>query len=344
MAERQTALPPFAVTMGEPAGIGCEIAVKAWAQRRQRNLPAFFIIGDPELIGRAATAAGVDAPVMEIADAARATACPKDVLPVLPVYLPAPATPGRLDPANAPAVIEAIARAVSLAQRGEVAAIVTNPIQKSTLLKAGFNYPGHTEYLAELCGSQTAPVMMLAGPDLRTVPVTVHLSLAQAIAQLSTDLIVTQSVTTANALKRDFGCVAPCLAVAALNPHAGENSALGTEEEKIIAPAVARLRDMGISVIGPLPADTMFHAAARKEYDAAICMYHDQALIPLKTLNFDAGVNITLGLPIVRTSPDHGTALSLAGTGKASDESFIYALKTAAELAERRAQSASADA
>jgi 4-hydroxythreonine-4-phosphate dehydrogenase len=255
------------------------------------------------------------------------------------VRLAAPVAPGRPDPANAPAVLEAIRRAVSLAGARRVAAVVTNPIHKKTLYNAGFRHPGHTEFLAELAGG-AKPVMLLACPGLRVVPVTIHQPLREALDALTTARIVDAGLITAAALKHDFAIPNPNLAVAGLNPHAGEEGALGREEIEIIAPAVAALRAEGIAVEGPLPADTLFLAAARRRYDAVLCMYHDQALIPLKTIDFERGVNVTLGLPFVRTSPDHGTAFNLAGRGVASAESLIAALCLAGEMAAARRSAA----
>ncbi len=322
-------LAPLALTMGEPAGVGGEIAAKAWSARRSAGLAPFFLAGDPR-----ALPAG--APYVEIAAAGEAAAAFERGLPVLPIPLSAPPRPGAPDPANASAVLAAIRRAVGCALAGEAAAVVTNPIQKSTLYRAGFRHPGHTEFLAELTGAPLA-VMMLACPQLRVVPVTVHRPLKAALAELSTQAIVAQGLIVAEALARDFGCRPPRLAVAGLNPHAGEGGELGREEIDIIAPAVAALRLQGIDAQGPLSPDAMFAERARARYDAALCMYHDQALIPLKALDFEGGVNVTLGLPIVRTSPDHGTALDLAGSGQANPNSLIAALKLAGEIARSRA-------
>jgi 4-hydroxythreonine-4-phosphate dehydrogenase len=251
------------------------------------------------------------------------------------VRLKAPAKAGQPDPVNASATLEAIERAARLAQAGEIAGFATNPIQKKTLQDAGFRHPGHTEFLAELAGVQDV-AMMLACPELRVVPVTIHLSLADALHALTPDVIVRAGRITAAGLKSLFGLSRPRLAVAALNPHAGEQGAMGDEESRIIAPAIATLRADGIEVRGPAPADTLFHPAARATYDAALCMYHDQALIPIKTIDFSGGVNVTLGLPFVRTSPDHGTALDIAGTGRADPASLIAALAMADDMARRR--------
>lgn len=318
--------PPLALTMGEPAGIGGEIAAKAWS-RRGEGVPPFFLIGDPSI---------VPGPVAAIARPGEAAAVFGKALPVLPVELGRPVVPGIPDPVNASAVLGAIERAVALTTAGEAAGIVTLPIRKETLYEAGFRHPGHTEFLAELAGGAT-PAMMLVCPGLRVVPVTIHLPLRDALARLTTDAIVTAGRIAAAGLRRDFGIAAPRLAVAGLNPHAGEGGALGREEIEIIAPAVARLAGEGIAAFGPAPADTLFHERARRRYDAALCMYHDQALIPLKTIDFFRGINVTLGLPFVRTSPDHGTALDIAGKGLASAESLIAALQLAAEMAARRA-------
>jgi 4-hydroxythreonine-4-phosphate dehydrogenase len=277
---------------------------------------------------------GWDVPIQSVASPEEASQVFKHALPVLPIALPRPVVPGKPDIGNAAAVIAAIATAVDLVKAGRAAAIVTNPIQKETLYGAGFRHPGHTEYLAELAGGVT-PVMMLLCPGLRVVPVIVHHPLVESIALLRRGTIVTAGRITAAALRRDFGIARPRLAVAGLNPHAGENGTLGREEIDIIAPAVAELRSLGVEASGPAPADTLFHAAARSRYDAVLCMYHDQALIPLKTIDFDHGVNVTLGLPFIRTSPDHGTACDIAGQGIANPESLIAAIALAGDLAQR---------
>lgn len=336
---------PLALTMGEPAGIGGEIALKAWLRRRREAVaapPPFFLIDDPARLERLAADLGLAVPVRAVDSPRQAARAFATALPVLPLTLPRAVAPGRPDPDNAAAVVASIDRAVALARAGEAAAVVTNPIHKRSLYAAGFEYPGHTEYLAELAARQTGapahPVMMLACPGLRVVPVTVHLALADAVAALNKAAIVACARTTAEALVTDLAIARPRLAVAALNPHAGEGGTLGREEIDIIAPAVAELRGLGLAVSGPAPADTLFHEQARRAYDAVVCMYHDQALIPLKTVDIDHGVNITLGLPFVRTSPDHGTALDIAGTGQARDSSLVAALVAAAEMAERRTQ------
>jgi 4-hydroxythreonine-4-phosphate dehydrogenase len=328
---------PLALTMGEPAGIGGELALKAWVGRSAKAVPAFVLLDDPERIAALARRIGLDVPVEAVGSAGEAVEVFNRALPVLPVALDHPAEPGLPDPSNGAAVLYSIEQAVALVQSGECAGMVTNPIQKSALYEAGFGYPGHTEYLAALADMATEPVMMLAGGGLRVIPVTIHLPLRDAIETLSTEMIVQCGRVTAAGLRDDFGIEEPRLALAALNPHGGESGSLGMEEIEIIAPAAEILRREGYSVIGPLPADTLFHAAARGRYDAVLCMYHDQALIPLKTVDFDTGVNITLGLPFVRTSPDHGTALDIAGTGKADPSSLIAAMKTAVEMAGYRA-------
>jgi 4-hydroxythreonine-4-phosphate dehydrogenase len=328
---------PLALTMGEPAGIGGELALKAWAERIGKAVPPFVLLDDPDRIRALAKRIGLDVPVEVVGRAGEAVAVFDRALPVLPTALDHPAEPGSPDPVNGAAVLSSIERAVSLVQAGECKALVTNPIQKSALYEAGFGYPGHTEYLAALAGMVSEPVMMLAGGGLRVVPVTIHLPLRDAIETLSTEMIVQCGRVTAAGLKDDFGISQPRLALAALNPHGGEGGSLGMEEIEIIAPAAVILKQEGYTVIGPLPADTLFHAAARSRYDAVLCMYHDQALIPLKTVDFDTGINITLGLPFVRTSPDHGTALDIAGTGKADPSSLIAAMKTAVDMAGYRA-------
>jgi 4-hydroxythreonine-4-phosphate dehydrogenase len=327
--------PPLALTMGEPSGIGGEVALMAW-RRRAEGLPPFFLLDDPDRLRRLAADLALDVRVAEITAPSEAAALFPGSLPVLRVELGAAVRPGQPDPANATAVLGAIRRATSLALAGQAAGVVTNPIHKKTLYAAGFHHPGHTEFLAELAGSRTPPVMLLACPGLRVVPVTIHLPLRQALEKLSTATIVETGRTTAAALIRDFGIERPALAVAGLNPHAGEEGALGREEIEVIRPAVEALRRAGIDAEGPLPADTLFHAAARRRWDAVLCMYHDQALIPLKTIDFERGVNVTLGLPFVRTSPDHGTAFALAGRGTASPESLMAALRLAADMAAAR--------
>ncbi len=324
---------PVAVTMGEPAGIGGEITLKAWLSRDQ--LPIFLAVDDPGRLRNLAQHLAIDVPIVEIASPEDAESCFHSALPVLPLALERTVVHGLPDGINENAVIESIDRALDLATSGAASAIVTNPIHKTALGEAGFAYPGHTGYLGEKAGVDR-PVMLLCSPQLKAVPVTVHQPLAEAISSLSTDDICHAAQLTAATLQRDFNIQSPRLAIAGLNPHAGESGMLGNEERDVIAPAVQLLTREGTSVVGPCPADTMFHSAARQTYDAAICMYHDQALIPLKTLGIDDGVNVTLGLPFVRTSPDHGTALDIAGTGTARADSLIAAIRLAAEIAAQR--------
>ncbi len=317
---------PIALTAGEPAGIGPEITVKAWETLRA-ELP-FFWIGDPGHLPPGT-------PIAEITDPAQAAGISASALPVLRQPYPAPATPGTPDPANAAAVIEGIALAVSLVQSGAASAVCTNPINKKALKDgADFAYPGHTEYLAALAGVDRV-VMMLACDALKVVPVTIHIPLSEVPQALTPKALTDTIRITHAALQRDFGIAAPRIAVAGLNPHAGEGGAMGTEEISMIIPALEALRAEGLDLIGPLPADTMFHAAARRHYDVAVAMYHDQALIPIKTLDFSGGVNVTLGLPFVRTSPDHGTAFDIAGSGAAEATSLIAALRMADRMTAR---------
>jgi 4-hydroxythreonine-4-phosphate dehydrogenase len=326
---------PLALTSGEPAGIGPDITIKAWLRRHELKLPAFYLLGDRDSLNNRAKSLGLK---VEIADVRPedATAAFADALPVVSTGQTAAARPGQPDHTSAAAAIASIRQAVGDVIAGRAAAVVTNPIAKSVLYRAGFRHPGHTEFLAELAaagGQAPQPVMMLWSPALAVVPVTIHLSLREAIAQLSRDAIVTTTRIVAAELNSRFGIVRPRIAMAGLNPHAGEDGSLGTEDQTIVAPAVEILRGEGIEIRGPLPADTMFHEAARQTYDCAICMYHDQALIPVKTVAFDDAVNVTLGLPFIRTSPDHGTAFDIAGTGKANPSSLIAALRLAARMA-----------
>jgi 4-hydroxythreonine-4-phosphate dehydrogenase len=326
---------PLALTLGEPAGIGPDIAIKAWLHRDELKLPPFYLLGDCDVLKQRAKALGIHVELATI-DAGDATAAFAKALPVVATGIVATAPPGHPDGSSAEAALASIRQAVSDVQTGHAAAVVTNPIAKSVLYRAGFRHPGHTEFLAELAGAAgqaMQPVMMLWSPVVAVVPVTIHVSLREAIEQLSTDLIVSTARITVASLRARFGVARPRLAIAGLNPHAGEEGSLGTEERSIVAPAVEILRGEGIDVRGPLPADTMFHDAARKSYDCALCMYHDQALIPVKTLAFDDAVNVTLGLPFIRTSPDHGTAFDIAGTGRASPASLIAALRLAARMA-----------
>ena len=329
---------PLALTIGDPAGIGPDITLLAWQLRARGRIPPFALLGDPGVLAARAAALGIDVPIATVERIELASARFAQALPVLPVPVAGPVVPGRPDRAAAPAIERSIERAVGLVRAGAARAIVTNPISKSLLYGAGFAFPGHTEYLASLAaagGAPIQPVMMLASPDLKVVPVTVHVPLKEVSRLLTRALILSSIEITARDLGRFFGLTRPRLAVSGLNPHAGEDGGLGREEIEIIAPAIEAARAKGLDVTGPHPADTMFHAAARATYDAAICMYHDQALVPFKTLAFEEGVNVTLGLPFVRTSPDHGTAFALAGTGKANPRSLIEALRLAAAMSER---------
>jgi 4-hydroxythreonine-4-phosphate dehydrogenase len=315
---------PVAVSCGEPAGIGPELAVRARALLGSA-LP-FVWIGDPRHLPAGTALREVDSP-------AAALSVPASHLPVLPLDMgPAP-RPGHPDPAQAAGVVQAIATAVRLVQAGQASAITTLPIHKKALQDgAGFAFPGHTEYLAALAGVDHV-AMMLASDLLRVVPVTIHMPLSQVPAALTDARIETTIRLTVAGLQRHFGIPTPRIAVAGLNPHAGEGGAMGREEVDRIAPLLDRLRAQGLDLAGPLSADTMFHPAARARYDAAVCMYHDQALIPIKTLDFAGGVNVTLGLPFVRTSPDHGTAFDIAGRGVADAASTVAALRLAARMA-----------
>ncbi len=326
----------LALTLGEAAGIGPDITLAAWARRGALDLPAFYILADPQCLARRAERLSLDVP-LEMVTPENARAAFARALPVVPLGLRASAEPGKPDGTSAPAAIASIDRAVADVMGGLAGAVVTNPVAKNVLYKAGFSDPGHTEYLARLSFEQTGnpawPVMMLWSPEVAVVPVTIHVPFKEVTERLTRDLIFETGRVLARDLIDRFGIAHPRLAVAGLNPHAGEDGTLGKEDSLIVRPAIERLVADGIDARGPLAADTMFHEAARKTYDAALCMYHDQALIPIKTLAFDHGVNVTLGLPFVRTSPDHGTAFDIAGTGKAIPSSLIAALKLAARLA-----------
>jgi 4-hydroxythreonine-4-phosphate dehydrogenase len=325
---------PLALTSGEPAGIGPDITLAAWLHRNELQLPPFYLLGDRDFLEHRAKTIGLDIKIADVRpeDAVAAFA---DALPVVATGHRATAEPGRPDRTSADAAIASIRQAVADVAGGRAGAVVTNPIAKHVLYGAGFRHPGHTEFLAELAGRggrPPQPVMMLWSPALAVVPVTIHLALREAISQLSSDLIVATARIVVADLKARFGLLNPRLVVSGLNPHAGEDGSLGSEDRSIVAPAVEILRSEGVKIRGPLPADTMFHEAARKTYDCAICMYHDQALIPVKTLAFDDAVNVTLGLPFIRTSPDHGTAFDIAGTGRANPSSLIAALRLAARM------------
>ena len=329
---------PLALTLGDPAGVGPEITVKAWQALRNSG-PAFLVVGDFQALAAASAAgASILRRVTSPAEAARGFA---DALPVLDLPLRAPVIAGQPSPAAAPAILQWIETAAGLALRGDVSGVVTAPIAKAPLYAAGFKFPGHTEFLGELTAAARwdgarGPVMMLIAKDLRVSLVTAHLPLAEVSANLGVEAIVNAGLVTAQALRRDFGVEAPRLAVAGLNPHAGESGALGREEITVVEPAVRALRDLGVDATGPYPADTLFPEEMRRRFDAALCLYHDQALIPVKMLDFWGGVNVTLGLPIVRTSPDHGTAFGIAGRGLARADSMIAAIRLAQEMAERR--------
>ncbi len=336
-----TPRPPLALTMGDPAGIGPEITLKAWAALKDRG-PAFCVFGPAALYRATAAALGLDAPVAAIDRPGEAAAMFPTALPVIDLPLPAPAIPGHGDPAHGACVTGAIVAAVAAVADGQASAVVTVPITKALLYDAGFDFPGHTEYLAHLAAERYAiapphPVMMLAAPALKVVPLTIHEPLSAVPGLIDRERIVRTARIMADALRGDFGIARPRIAVAGLNPHAGEAGTIGTEDRDVIAPAIADLQADGIDAFGPLSADTMFHAPARARYDAALCMYHDQALIPIKTLDFDRGVNVTLGLPFVRTSPDHGTAYNIAGQGVAQADNLIAAIDLADSLAQRRA-------
>ncbi|QFR34986.1 4-hydroxythreonine-4-phosphate dehydrogenase PdxA [Ancylobacter sp. TS-1] len=329
--------PALALTMGEPAGIGPDITLAAWLLRNERDLPAFFVTGDAGLLRARAAHLGLSVPVAECSpeDAGRHFHA---ALPVVPAGPPAAAAPGRPDASSAPAARAAIDTAVSLVQAGRAGAVVTNPISKAVLYAAGFTFPGHTEYLAHLCGEPAPrPVMMIWSPELAVVPATIHVALAEVPHLFTQELLVETALIVARDLERRFGIASPRLAVCGLNPHAGEEGTLGVEDEIVTRPAVESLRRAGIDARGPLPADTLFHPAARAGYDVAIGAYHDQVLAPVKALAFDRAVNVTLGLPFVRTSPDHGTAFDIAGTGRADPSSLIEALRLARRLAGRDA-------
>ncbi len=330
--------PVLAVTLGEPAGIGPEIIVKAWNALRETG-PCFVVIGDADALaaGGRQGLKGVQT-VLAPKDAAAVFA---DALPVLDVPLSAPVVAGRPSPSAAASIIRWIELAVGLALAGDVAGVVTAPIEKAGLYDAGFKFPGHTEFIGELTlgapqDGARGPIMMLTAKDLRVSLVTIHEPLAKVPSLLTIERIVNAGLVTVQALARDFGIPYPRLAVAGLNPHAGEGGALGGEENAVVGPAVRALRDLGVEVRGPLPADSLFHEEARATYDAALCLYHDQALIPVKMLDFWGGVNVTLGLPIVRTSPDHGVAFDIAGRGRARADSLVAAIRLAAEIAARR--------
>jgi 4-hydroxythreonine-4-phosphate dehydrogenase len=329
--------------MGDPAGIGPDISLTAWQSLAGGNGPCFFVIGDQDVFRKRASLLGGGLRVITIGSTAEAANAFADGLPVLPLDIPSrPVETGIPDPRNALSIVTSIERAVSLVFDGEAAGVVTNPIAKSVLMERGFRHAGHTEFLAELAerhgaGTHT-PVMLMASPRLKVVPVTVHIPLREVAAALTRDRLIEVATIVDGSLRRDFGIANPRIAVCGLNPHAGENGVLGGEEIEVISPAIEALRGQGLIISGPHSADTLFHEAARETYDAVLAMYHDQGLIPFKTMSFEDGVNVTLGLPFVRTSPDHGTAFSLAGTGRANPASFIEALRVAANIAHNRSR------
>jgi 4-hydroxythreonine-4-phosphate dehydrogenase len=327
---------PLALTLGEPAGIGPDLTLAVWRRRVELDLPPFYFIGETDFLQSRARVLGLDVPLVVVAPE-EAPAAFQRALPVAPLGMAVTAAPGKPDATSAPAAIASIRRAVADVLAGRTAAVVTNPVAKNVLYRSGFAEPGHTEFLAKLAAGATGkpvhPVMMLWSAELAVVPVTIHLPLRDVVSRLTTELIVETGRIVARDLSARFGIARPRIAVAGLNPHGGEEGALGEEDASIVAPAVAQLRAEGIDAIGPLPADTLFHKRARAGYDVALCMYHDQALIPIKTLAFDRAVNVTLGLPFVRTSPDHGTAFDIAGTGRADPSSLVAALALAARLA-----------
>ncbi len=328
----------LALTVGDPGGIGLDVTIRAWQVRKQEGLSPFYLIADPDSVRARARLLGCDVPIKET-DPRAADQHFGKALPVVPLGNKLSCSAGFPETGNAAGIVESIDRAIADVMSGDAAAMVTCPIAKKPLYDAGFRFPGHTEYLGHVGEKYVehalTPVMMLAGPNLRAVPVTVHIPLADVPAQLTEDMIVSVAQIAAQALQDRFAIRAPRLAVAGLNPHAGEGGAIGHEDIAIIQPAIERLQACGIDARGPLPADTMFHPAALASYDTAICMYHDQALIPAKALAFDETVNVTLGLPFIRTSPDHGTAFDIAGSGKANPASLIAAIRLAAQLGEK---------
>ena len=337
---------PLAVSIGDPAGIGPEIILEAW--RKLANEPAqpqrgFFVVGGANVLQAAADARGIDCPIVMISSPVEATSSFASGVPVLD-HTDATYSPGSPNPAGARLALESLSKATALAIDGAAAGVVTAPVGKAELMAIGFDFPGQTEFLSHACGlAADDAVMMLAGPSLRTVPLTVHVALRDVASLLTSEMIVHKARITAAALKRDFGLPAPRIAIAGLNPHAGERGQFGDEEDRIIGPAIEELAAQGIDIIGPVPGDALFTPRVRQTYDAALCMYHDQALIPIKALEFDEGVNVTLGLPIIRTSPDHGTAFDIAGQDKADASAMISAIALAGRCADARAQALAAD-
>lgn len=333
---------PLALTLGDPAGIGPDVTLLAYAARSQETIPPFVLLGNEAVLAQRADALGLSVPIATVSSAAEALSVFDQALPLLPIDVPETVTAGRPTMAAMDAVKHSIETAVTLVQRGEARAVVTNPVSKAHLYDAGFAFPGHTEYLAALAsdGGETSllPVMMLVAGPFKVVPTTIHIPLKDVPRTLTQDLLRATLEITDRDLRRFFGYEQPRLAVSGLNPHAGEDGSLGREELEIIAPVIEAARNAELDVSGPYPADTLFHTAARERYDAAICMYHDQALVPFKTLAFEEGVNVTLGLPFVRTSPDHGTAFDIAGSGAANPRSLIEALRLAEAMSESAAR------
>jgi len=323
---------PLAVALGDPAGIGPEVVAKAWVAREVQGLAPFFAVGDRRSIETVWSG-----PIQQIASPDEAEACFDAALPLIQIEDTGPIIPGQPDLAGARCALDSLEMAAGLARSSMVGGLVTAPVAKAQLYAIGFSHPGQTEFVAERCGvSASNTVMMLAGPTLRAVPITTHIPLREVAERVSVDLIVAKARATDRGLTRNFGIARPRLAIAGFNPHAGEQGSIGREEIDLIIPAVEILRAEGIDIVGPLAADTMFHPRARAQYDCALCLYHDQALIPLKTLHFDEGVNMTLGLPIVRTAPDHGTAFGIAGRNEANPGAMIAAIALASEAARNR--------
>lgn len=328
---------PLAVSLGDPAGVGPEVIAAAWLRREAENLRPFFVAGGANVLADVSRVKGLGMSIIPIDNPDAAASAFAHGLPVLGAS-GGTWKPGEPDTEGSLLAYDSLKWAAALARDGQASAIVTGPVAKARLAGIGFEYPGQTEFVASACGvTADDAVMMLAGPSLRTVPVTIHVALADVPGLISTALIVRKARIVAEALVRDFGIAQPRVAISALNPHAGEEGRMGHEDTVIVAPAIAELRAMGIDASGPHPADALFTPRARATYDVAICMYHDQALIPIKALDFDEGVNVTLGLPIVRTSPDHGTAFDIAGKGIADPGAMIAAIRMAGEMAQRRA-------
>ena len=336
MTAKSTSVPPIALSLGDPAGVGPELIAAAWARREAERLSPFVAVGGAHLLKKAAVRRGIDLPVRLVASPAEAAEAFGAALPVLD-GLDGDYRPGEPDEAGARLALASLTEAARLALEEAASALVTGPVAKALLAQVGFTQPGQTEFVADMCGVvREDAVMMLAGPSVRTVPLTIHEAIADVPRLLSAELIVRRARVVARAIARDFGIAHPRLAVCGLNPHAGEQGRFGDEEARIIAPAIATLRAEGLDVTGPHPADTLFAPRERERYDVALTMYHDQALIPIKALDFDQGVNVTLGLPIVRTSPDHGTAFAIAGKGEADPGALCAAIRMAGECAARR--------